>query len=280
MSIELPEAIILAGQMNTELVGKQVSSFQLQDYERLQKIGFLNKNISEFDQLINREITSVISRGNVILVKLANSINLILSPEYGGRILYHGDEKSLPKKFHLKLSFSDNTLLSVRNTNMGMIYVATDDNLEKVYVYKRDFSDKLSPTEDEFTYKRFSALISVLNRNLKSVMVGKDAVLVGLSNSAFQDIIYRAKLHPKRKASSLDNSEKLALFDAIKTLVQERIKLGGKDLFQDLYGNKGGYVPTMGPNMKKQDCSDCGTTIEKMSFGGGQVYYCTQCQTI
>ncbi|MHA2335458.1 MAG: zinc finger domain-containing protein [Candidatus Hodarchaeales archaeon] len=205
---------------------------------------------------------------------------MILSPEYGGRILYHGDEKSLPKKFHLKLSFSDNTLLSVRNTNMGMIYVATDDNLEKVYVYKRDFSDKLSPTEDEFTYKRFSALISVLNRNLKSVMVGKDAVLVGLSNSAFQDIIYRAKLHPKRKASSLDNSEKLALFDAIKTLVQERIKLGGKDLFQDLYGNKGGYVPTMGPNMKKQDCSDCGTTIEKMSFGGGQVYYCTQCQTI
>jgi hypothetical protein len=54
MSIELPEAIILAGQMNTELVGKQVSSFQLQDYERLQKIGFLNKNISEFDQLISQ----------------------------------------------------------------------------------------------------------------------------------------------------------------------------------------------------------------------------------
>ena len=45
MSIELPEALILTEQMNKEVLGKQIKSYELQDYERLQKIGFLNKNI-------------------------------------------------------------------------------------------------------------------------------------------------------------------------------------------------------------------------------------------
>jgi len=57
------------------------------------------------------------------------------------------------------------------------------------------------------------------NRALKSVLVGKDAVVVGLSNSAFQDIIYRARLHPKRKASELRIDERRALYDAVRVLI-------------------------------------------------------------
>ena len=44
MSIELPEAKILAEQMNRELRGKRIKSYHLQDYERLQKIGMLDKD--------------------------------------------------------------------------------------------------------------------------------------------------------------------------------------------------------------------------------------------
>ena len=113
---------------------------------------------------------------------------------------------------------------------------------------------------------------------LKSVLVGKDAVVVGLSNSAFQDIIYRAKLHPKRKASELNKDERRALYDAIRLVLQERIRLNGKDQFYDLYGNQGGYTPAMGPDMKQQPCPICGTPIEKLSVGGGHVYFCPNCQ--
>ena len=112
----------------------------------------------------------------------------------------------------------------------------------------------------------------------KSVLVGKDAVVVGLSNSAFQDIIYRAMLHPKRKASELSEDERRALYDAIRLVLQERIRLNGKDQFHDLYGNQGGYTPAMGPNMKQETCPVCGTTIEKLSVGGGHVYLCPHCQ--
>ena len=279
MSIELPEAKILAEQMQKELQGKRIKTYHLQNYERLQKIGFLNKDIKSFDQLVNGEVQSVISRGNTIRVKLNNGVNLILAPEYGGEIFYHISEVAIPENFHLRVDFSDGTALTVRLTSMGGIYVMKDDDLMRSYMFKRDFNpDVLSPIDEEFTFERFSKLLSDNNRALKPVLVGKDAVVVGLSNSAFQDIIYRARLHPKRKASELSTDERRALYDAIRHVLQERIRLNGKDQFLDFYGNQGGYTPAMGPSMKHQNCPVCGTPIEKLSVGGGYVFFCPKCQ--
>jgi len=279
MSIELPEAQILAEQMSKELLQKQIKLFHLQDYQKLQRIGFINKDIKAFDQLMNRKVESIISRGNVIRIKLDLGLNLILAPEYGGKILYHKSGSTVPNKFHLKLDFSDDTSLTVALTSMGVIQTLKDDELERSYVYKRDFSEVTSPTDvREFTFERFSKHLAEKKVNIKSSLVGKDAVIVGLSNSAFQDILFRAKIHPKRKASELSEDERHALYDAIKVMINERIRLGGKDKFVDLYGNQGRYTPAMGPNMNGKTCIVCGTFIEKLGLGGGQVYFCPKCQ--
>jgi len=279
MSIELPEAEILAAQMKKELQGKRIETYHLRNYERLQKIGFMNKDSKSFDLLVNRKVESVISRGNTIRVKLDSEMNLILAPEYGGEIFYHTNAKASPENFHLKVDFSDNTALTVRLTSMGGIYVVKDRDLARSYMFKRDFSpETLSPVDEEFTLERFSERLTDNNRALKSVLVGKDAALVGLSNSGFQDILCRAKLHPKRKASELDTREIKALYEAIRSVLRERIRLKGKEQFLDLYGSRGCYTPAMGPNMKQQKCPACGTRIEKLNIGGGQVFLCPKCQ--
>lgn len=279
MSIELPEAKILADQMNKELKGKRIKGYLLQDCEKLQKIGFINKDNKSFDQLVNREVESVISRGNAIRVKLDEGINMILSPEYGGEIFYHSNEATVSGKFHLKIDFSDKTALTVRFINMGGMRVLKDAELMDSYVFKRDFnSEVLSPVDADFTFERFSKLLSGNNRALKPVLVGKDAVLVGLSNSAFQDILYRAKLHPKRKASELNLNEQKALYDSVVLVVRERLRLNGKNQFLDLYQNQGHYVSAMGPNMRKKNCPICGSPIQELSLGGGKVFVCPTCQ--
>jgi len=279
MSIELPEAKILAEQMNKELRDKRVKSCHLRDHERLQRIGMMDKDTKSFDRLVDGKIEFVTSRGNVIRVKLDNGMNLILGPEYGGRIFYHTSEEGVPRKFHLKVDFSDDTALTVRLTSMGLINAVKDNELERSYVYRRDFNPEVSsPLDEGFTFERFSKIFSENNRMLKSVLVGKNAVVVGLSNSAFQDIIYRAGLHPKRKASELSRDESRALYDAIRLVLSERIRLNGKDQFYDLYGNQGGYTPAMGPNKKQQPCPNCGAPVERLSVGGGQVCLCSHCQ--
>jgi formamidopyrimidine-DNA glycosylase len=280
MSVELPEVQILCKQMNRELQGKQIVSYQLRDYQKLQKIGFINRDVSAFDRLSGGSIEHAASRGNVMLVKLDNGVNLVLAPEYGGRVLYSTKEGIVPAKFHLKLCFSDDTALTVTLTGMGVIQALKDNELGSSYVYKRDFLSTVpSPIDEgEFTFEQFSNSLTDKTVNIKSALVGKDAVLVGLSNSAFQDILCRARIHPKRKASSLTESEKRALYEAIKFVVQKRIQLGGKSQFVDLYGKQGSYTPVMGPNMKGQVCPTCGTKVENLSLGGGQTYYCPKCQ--
>jgi formamidopyrimidine-DNA glycosylase len=228
---------------------------------------------------VNREVESVTSRGNAIRLKLDEEMNIILSPEYGGEIFYHSHVTMVPEKFHLRIDFSDKTALTARFTSMGGMMVLKDAELMNSYVFKRDFNPAiLSPVEEDFTFERFSKLLAHNNRALKAVLVGKDAVLVGLSNSAFQDIIYRAKLHPKRKASELNLNEQKALYNSVKLVVRERLRLNGKNQFLDLYQNQGHYISTMGPNMRKKNCPVCGSPIQELSLGGGKVFVCPKCQ--
>ena len=279
MSIELPEAKILAEQMNKALRGKRIKAYDLQNYERLQRIGMIDKDLTTFERILNKRVISVISRGNVIRLKLSDKMNLILAPEYGGKISYLSRNNTVPSKYHLKVAFDDDTLLTVRLTSMGLIHAAKDNELAHLYVYQRDFNENVaSPIDPEFTLEQFSQLLSQKNTMLKTVLVGKDAIVVGLSNSAFQDILYRARLHPKRKAAELSVDEKQKLYDAMRFVLRERVNKNGKNLFYDLYGNQGGYTPSMGPHMKQETCKTCGTQIMKLNVGGGSVYLCSLCQ--
>jgi formamidopyrimidine-DNA glycosylase len=277
MSIELPEAIILARQMNEVLIGKKVSSYDIIEYERLQRVGFINKNIKDFDRLIGQNIKNIISRGNVIVIKLSNEVNILLGMEYGGTARFHDQETSIPKKRHLKIVFTDNTSFSVRLTGMGVLQVLTNNELPGSYVFKRDHLEKISPIDDEnYTLERFSRSLQHANRMLKSIIVGKDAIVTGFGNSAFQEIIYLAKLHPKRKALSLDSDERKALYEAINEIVENRINKGGKSQFTDLFGIKGKYQLLMGSHVKV--CPSCQVEIEKLAISGGTTYYCPNCQ--
>ncbi len=279
MSIELPEIQILATQMNQEIIGKTIQSFKLQNCESLQKLGCVNKDSTVFGNLIDAKIVSIRSRGNVILIKFDNDWNLVLAPEYGGTIFYHKKQVALPKKFHLKLDLKDGTALTVSLSGIGCIQAVIETDLGKNYLYRRDFSEIINPlNKSEFTSERFLEKMGEKSQNIKAALVGKGAIVVGLSNSAFQDIIYRAKINPKRNTSTLSKEEKTALYNAIVALIKERLEAGGKDQFTDLYGNQGKYTPKMGSNMKDQNCPTCKTKIEKINHGGGQVYLCPTCQ--
>jgi formamidopyrimidine-DNA glycosylase len=239
----------------------------------------VSRSLKNFDKLKGRAVQSVVSRGNGIRVKLDEEMNMFFAPEYGGAFGYHENDSNLPKKIHLTIAFTDKTLFTLRLKGWGAIDAASDAELEENYVYRRDFSDVVSPDEDRFTSDWFVEQISNLSRNIKMALVGKDAILVGIQNSTFQDIIYQAGIHPKKKASELSDLQIAALYKAIVRTVQERKRLGGKDQFTDLYDRQGQYTPSMGPNMKSQSCPKCQTPIEKLAHGGGYVYLCPKCQS-
>jgi formamidopyrimidine-DNA glycosylase len=279
MSVEAPEAYLLATQMRRELVGKQVSAVNLQNCTKLQQIGCVTKDSAAFQLLVGCRVEQVASRGLVLLLGFERGLSLVLAPEYGGHLCYYPTPVPAQKNFHLNLSFMDQTALTVTLTGIGIIQVFPTAKLQESYVYRRDFSTVPSPlTSTEFPYLPFAQALAARNANIKSALVGKDALVVGLSNSSFQDLLFRAKIHPKRKANSLNETEKHALYEAILQLMAERLAASGKTQFTDLYGTSGKYEIKMGPNWKHRQCSRCGTPIESTSLGGGQVFFCPTCQ--
>jgi len=270
MSIEGPEAHILSGQLEREILGRRVDACTVQDVARLQRTGFVNRDLRDFDRLIGGSVSIVASRGATIRIGLDNGTNLVVGPEYGGRILLGPTQGPA----HLILRVDDEREVGIRLTGMGSLRCELDGELSGNYVYSRDFSEVPDPVTENLDAVSFDR-----SQALKTLLVGKDAVVVGIGNSAFQDICFRAGLHPKHKGSDLSAPQRNRLVDAISALVAERIHLGGKTDFVDLYGAPGRYEPAMGTNRKNGLCPRCGTPIESTALGGGRVFYCPVCQT-
>lgn len=278
MSIELPEARIFAQQLDEVLKNKIIADYDLKDVENLVRIGFVNKKLNDFEDLKNKKVELVLSRGNTIRVKLSDSMNLLVAPEYGGIISYFSGEE-IATNYHLKINFLDDSVLTIRITSMGLIYATHDKDLSNSYLYKRDFLSGISPDEAVFSWEWFKTNLATKNKQLKPLLVGKDSQIVGISNATFQDVLYRSGIHPKKKASELTEKQIKSLYESIKLVINERLEKGGKVEFTDIYGKAGAYFALIGPNMKETNCPKCGTPIQKITHGGGSVYLCPKCQS-
>jgi len=132
-------------------VDKKVVSHEVMDSEKLQRIGFMNKDFADYEMLDGQTILGDEEGGNTVHLRLSGDANLVISPEYGDRVQYH-EKGEKPSKYHLKLNFTDGSVLVVRLTNMGVVSAVETGSLEKRYKYRRDFKGATSPDSPEFTY--------------------------------------------------------------------------------------------------------------------------------
>ena len=274
-SIEGPEIRVLTGQAAALLPGRTIIGYDLRDVERLTRIGFVNPD--RFDQLMGTRIERVRGRGVLLVLGLTGGRHLLIGPEYGGTVrLFDGH---LPVgSAHVSIHLEPASTLQIRLTGMGTVQVRTDDDLDELYVYARDFGDVLWPGEESFTRARFTSAISERTQQLKPVFVGKQAIISGYGNASFQEIAFLTGIHPRRTASSLTAEEVDRMYDAIVDTYGKRVAAGGKVGFYGLDGAAGGYPMAMGPEYRDKPCPRCGALVERITYGGGPTYFCPGCQ--
>jgi formamidopyrimidine-DNA glycosylase len=273
---ELPEFITLADQMNATLKGKIILRGQLGNSPH--KFVWYNRSYEEFEQLTSgKTIGEARVKGRWLFLALEPGYTLVLG-ECGGKVLYHAPGSKLPKKHHLHIRFEDDSFFTATTQMWGAMELYQQGEEQKRQ-YIRGM--KITPVETEFTLDYFNALLDELikgeKRSAKSLLT-QDQIIPGLGNAIAQDILFRARLHPKHPLSDLSPDQRAILFRSIVDTLKEVAGKGGRYDEYDLFNNPGGYVRLMDKHALARPCPECSGEIEKMQYLGGACYFCPRCQ--
>jgi formamidopyrimidine-DNA glycosylase len=274
--IEIPEAVSLSKQMIDTIGGKRIASVVAGLSPH--KFAWYHNDPKNYDALLRGEtIDAAVARGGMIEISAGKTM-LVFSD--GVALRLHTRDEQRPKKHQLLIEFDDGTAISASVQMYGglLCFRAGEYNNQ----YYDVAGSKPSPLSDEFDEKYFDLLVSspdVQNLSIKAFLATEQRI-PGLGNGVLQDILYYAKIHPKRKVETLTDDEREALFHSIKSTLREMTVLGGRDTTKDIYGKPGGYRTRLSQNTLNKLCQVCGGTIVKQSYMGGSIYFCDRCQKI
>ena len=273
---ELPEYVTLCRQINDTLKGRTILRGELGNSPH--KFVWYNRTHEEFERLTRgKTVGEATSRGRWLFVPLEPGYVLVLG-ECGGKVLLHPPGSKLPKKYHLHITFEDESFLTATTQMWGAMELF-EKGAEQDREYVKDM--RATPIEPEFSFDYFNTLVEDLSTGKKrsaKALLTQDQIIPGLGNAIAQDILFRARLGPRYPIAELNADQRRALYDAIVNTVGEVIEMGGRYDEFDLYGNRGGYVRIMDKNAVGRPCPGCGGEVEKTQYLGGACYFCPTCQ--
>ena len=234
----------------------------------------LNYDVKKTDGEIKGVFTDQVGHANDLL--LEDRVHIALSD--GVHMRYCPAGADIPPKYQLLIAFDDDSFLVFTVAMYGGIN-AFRDTLDNPY-YLGALS-KPSPLGDGFDAAYFDRLVAGAKPNLSAkAFLATQQRIPGLGNGVLQDILFNARIHPKRKMATLGERELDALFGAVKSTLAEMTAVGGRDTEKDLFGNSGGYKVVLSKNTYADPCPVCGGALVKEAYLGGAVYYCPHCQPL
>ncbi|CAM3080034.1 bifunctional DNA-formamidopyrimidine glycosylase/DNA-(apurinic or apyrimidinic site) lyase [Staphylococcus argensis] len=117
------------------------------------------------------------------------------------------------------------------------------------------------------------------NKPIKA-MILDHRVIAGCGNIYACEALFRAGIHPARKADSLTLQERKMLFYYIREVLEEGIRYGGTSIsdYRHADGRRGEMQNRL--NVYKQDtCKVCGTPIERQVIATRNSHFCPECQS-
>jgi formamidopyrimidine-DNA glycosylase len=151
----------------------------------------------------------------------------------------------------------------------------------------KDFPLNLSqlgpePLGESFTLTYFTGVIRKSRRNIKTLLMDQKAV-AGIGNIYSDEILFRAKIHPERIASALEEKEIKLLHRTIRKTLREAIINRGTTASDGRYLNGTGRMGKFQTKLKVYQrqgdpCYKCGTIIKSVRIGGRSASFCPQCQ--
>jgi formamidopyrimidine-DNA glycosylase len=272
--IELPEAINLARQFTGTIRGKKIVGVVAGLSPH--KFAFYHGDPKNYGHLLlGKTVGSALAHGGLVEIQADDAVLLFGD---GTVLRFHSKGEMRPLKHQLLIEFDDATAISASVQMYGGVWCFKQGEYENRYY---DVArSRPSPISDEFDRAYFNNLItpSDVQKLSAKAFLATDQRIPGLGNGVLQDILFNARIHPKRKVETLTDIEREALFNSMKSTLKEMTVQGGRDVEKDLFGRPGGYRTKLSQNTMGKPCPVCGGAIVKQAYMGGSIYFCDGCQ--
>jgi formamidopyrimidine-DNA glycosylase len=272
--IELPEAVVIAQQITDTLKGKRIARAVANASPH--KFAWYTGDPAEYNsRLAGKTVANAEALGCYIETRANNMVLSISAP-----IKYHAAGEKRPKKHQILVEFEDGTAISSCAQMWGGFLcfpVGNPAGFPDADIARR----RPSPLTEAFDRAYFDQLFDEETQALSAkAFLATQQRIPGLGNGVLQNILWTARIHPKRKMADLSRKDIDAMFAAVKSVLWEMVAKGGRDTERDLFDQPGGYMTILSKNTVDQPCPACGTIIVKEPYMGGSIYVCEGCQKL
>jgi formamidopyrimidine-DNA glycosylase len=122
--------------------------------------------------------------------------------------------------------------------------------------------------------------IASCDRQIKPLLLDQQ-VVAGLGNIYTDEALFRARIHPRRKASRLDDGEVGGLLRSIRAVLRSAIDAGGSSIsdYRNADGEEGWFqLKHAVYGREGTACRRCGATIVREAVGSRSSHFCPGCQ--
>lgn len=273
--IELPESHTLAEQLSEIVIGKRIQNVTAGTSPH--RFAFFYGEPDSYHGLLSgKQIIKSQAFGGLIELTVEDK-KLVFGDGVALRFFAAGEK--LPAKHQLHIEFDDFTSLVCTVQMYGGLWAFhPGENQNPYYLVAKE---KPSPLSSQFDETYFHSMLESVKPILSvKAFLATEQRIPGLGNGTLQDILFRSRIHPKRKINTLSDTEIQTLFTTTKQTLLEMTVKGGRDTEKDLFGVPGGYSTLLSKKTFSSPCPVCGDTIHRENYLGGNIYFCPTCQPL
>ena len=272
---ELPEVETIKEDLRELVVGSTIERAEVLDPSLVEQ-----PSIEEFDQrLEGARITGARRRAKHLIVQLGSGDSLVFQLKIGGQLLLVPPVTEPRTALMLVLYLDGGRRLFLRDqTGFTRARLLDEKELEE-----RLSSLGPEPFSGEFTVGYLREKIGSRRAQIKPLILDQK-VVSGVGNIYADEILFDARLHPRRKANTLSEGEWAALHAAIKENLAAGIEHRGTTvrLYRDVLDRPGEHQDYLRVFEKHgEPCPEgCGGEVVRERVVGRPTHYCPGCQKL
>jgi formamidopyrimidine-DNA glycosylase len=270
---ELPEVETIKEDLRGLVVGSEIESVEVLDPSLVEQ-----PSTEDFvSRLEGTSITGARRRAKHLIVELDSGDSLVFQLKIGGQFLLVPPVEQPETALMLVLHLDRERRLFLRDET-GFTRARLLD--------AEELAERLSPLgpeplEDGFEAGYLPRTIGSRRAQIKPLLLDQK-VVSGIGNIYVDEILYDARLHPRRKANTLSEGEWEALYTAIRSNLAAGVEHRGTTvrLYRDVLDRPGEHQNYLRVFEKHgQPCPGCEGEVVREKVGGRPTHYCPACQT-